>query len=74
MSTQELSATTAIVTGASKGFGRAIATALCQAGANVIGVARDRARLENVRGQLGDAFTPVAPWVSWLVAVSPCLG
>jgi NAD(P)-dependent dehydrogenase (short-subunit alcohol dehydrogenase family) len=59
MSTQELSATTAIVTGASKGFGRAIATALCQAGANVIGVARDRARLENVRAQLGDAFTPV---------------
>jgi NAD(P)-dependent dehydrogenase (short-subunit alcohol dehydrogenase family) len=59
MSTQELSATTAIVTGASKGFGRAIATALCQAGANVIGVARDRARLEDVRAQLGDAFTPV---------------
>ena len=59
MSTQDLSATTAIVTGASKGFGRAIATALSRAGANVVGVARDRARLEDVRAELGDTFTPV---------------
>lgn len=59
MSTQELAGTTALVTGASRGFGRGIATALCQAGARVVGVARDRARLEEVRSQLGDAFTPV---------------
>jgi NAD(P)-dependent dehydrogenase (short-subunit alcohol dehydrogenase family) len=59
MSTQEVSATTAIVTGASRGFGRAIAIALSQAGANVVGVARDRGRLEEVRAQLGDTFTPV---------------
>ena len=51
--------TTAIVTGASRGFGRAIATALSVAGANVVGVARDRALLEKVHTQLGDTFTPV---------------
>jgi NADP-dependent 3-hydroxy acid dehydrogenase YdfG len=56
----ELSGTTALVTGASRGFGRAIAIALSSRGAHVVGVARDRARLEEVRAQLGDAFTPVA--------------
>jgi NAD(P)-dependent dehydrogenase (short-subunit alcohol dehydrogenase family) len=50
---------TALVTGASRGFGRAIATALQKAGANVVGVARDRSRLEEVRAELGDSFTPV---------------
>jgi NAD(P)-dependent dehydrogenase (short-subunit alcohol dehydrogenase family) len=59
MSTQELSATTAIVTGASRGFGRAVATALSHAGANVVGVARDRARLADVQAELGDTFTPI---------------
>jgi NAD(P)-dependent dehydrogenase (short-subunit alcohol dehydrogenase family) len=60
MSSQELSGTTALVTGASRGFGRATAIALTQAGAHVVGVARDRARLEDLRIQLGDMFTPVA--------------
>ena len=41
-----LAGTTAIVTGASRGFGRAIATALSAAGAHVIGVARSSAHLE----------------------------
>jgi NAD(P)-dependent dehydrogenase (short-subunit alcohol dehydrogenase family) len=59
MSTRELSATTAIVTGAGQGFGLAIATALCHAGAHVVGVGRDRARLDEVSAQLGEAFTPV---------------
>jgi NADP-dependent 3-hydroxy acid dehydrogenase YdfG len=59
MSSQDLSGTTAVVTGASRGFGRAVAAALAHAGANVVGVARDRARLEEVRAQLGDTFTPV---------------
>ncbi len=49
----------AIVTGASRGFGRAIATALSHAGAQVVGVSRDRARLEDLHAQLGDPFTPV---------------
>jgi NAD(P)-dependent dehydrogenase (short-subunit alcohol dehydrogenase family) len=60
MSAQQLSGTTAIVTGASRGFGRAVAVALSQAGASVVGVARDQARLDDLRGQLGAAFVPVA--------------
>jgi NAD(P)-dependent dehydrogenase (short-subunit alcohol dehydrogenase family) len=60
MTTQQLSGTTAIVTGASRGFGRGIASALAQAGARVVGVARDAGALEEVHGQLGAAFTPVA--------------
>ncbi len=46
MPTQELSGTTALVTGASRGFGRAIA-ALSKRGAHVAGVARDPGRLEH---------------------------
>jgi NAD(P)-dependent dehydrogenase (short-subunit alcohol dehydrogenase family) len=60
MSAQELSGSTALVTGASRGFGRGVATALAGAGANVVGVARDRAALEEVRALVGDRFTPVA--------------
>jgi NAD(P)-dependent dehydrogenase (short-subunit alcohol dehydrogenase family) len=55
-----LAGTTAIVTGASRGFGRAIATALSAAGAHVVGVARSRAQLDELRDELGDTFTPVA--------------
>jgi NAD(P)-dependent dehydrogenase (short-subunit alcohol dehydrogenase family) len=57
MSLKELVGTTALVTGASRGFGRAIATALSGAGAHVVGVARDRTGLEEVAAQLGDSFT-----------------
>jgi len=60
MTDQQLSGTTALVTGASRGFGRGIAIALSQAGAEVVGVARDRDRLEDLHAQLGPAFTPVA--------------
>jgi NAD(P)-dependent dehydrogenase (short-subunit alcohol dehydrogenase family) len=60
MTTQPLSGTTAIVTGASRGFGRGISVALAQAGAHVVGVARDAGALDEVREQLGAAFTPVA--------------
>jgi len=60
MPTQELSGTTALVTGASRGFGRAIAIALSGQGAHVVGVARDPAPLEELRAQLGGTFTPVA--------------
>jgi NAD(P)-dependent dehydrogenase (short-subunit alcohol dehydrogenase family) len=57
---KDLQGTTALVTGAGKGFGRAVAIALTKAGADVVGVARDQARLDDVRAQLGDTFTPVA--------------
>ncbi|KKC05311.1 short-chain dehydrogenase [Mycobacterium nebraskense] len=55
-----LAGTTAIVTGASRGFGRAIAAALVEAGADVVGVARTRSGLEEVRDELGGGFMPVA--------------
>jgi NAD(P)-dependent dehydrogenase (short-subunit alcohol dehydrogenase family) len=51
--------TTAIVTGASRGFGRGIATALAAAGAHVVGVGRTGAHLDEVRQELGDTFTAV---------------
>jgi NAD(P)-dependent dehydrogenase (short-subunit alcohol dehydrogenase family) len=59
MSGNELAGTTALVTGASRGFGRGIATALSRAGAQVVGVARDRAGLEELREELGESFTAV---------------
>src|ERR1700733_2181813 len=58
--TTELEGRTALVTGASRGFGRAIAVALGGAGAQVVGVARDAAALEDLRAELGGSFTPVA--------------
>lgn len=51
---------TAVVTGASRGFGRAIAAALVDAGARVVGVARDRHELSAVRDAVGEGFLPVA--------------
>ena len=54
-----LAGTTALVTGASRGFGRAVAEALVGAGATVVGVARDREALHDVHKALGPAFRPV---------------
>ena len=56
---EDLAGTVAIVTGASRGFGRAIARALAGAGAHVVGVARDREQLAAVRQELGEGFEPV---------------
>lgn len=56
---RELAGTSAIVTGASRGFGRAIAHALAGAGMRVIGIGRDRQQLAAVREELGEAFEPV---------------
>ena len=58
--TIDIAGRTALVTGASRGFGRAIAIALGAAGARVVGVARDPAPLEDLRAELGGSFTPVA--------------
>jgi NAD(P)-dependent dehydrogenase (short-subunit alcohol dehydrogenase family) len=49
----------AVVTGAGRGFGRAIATALVAAGTPVVGVARDEQRLRTLQEELGDGFDPV---------------
>ncbi|MCU1396774.1 MAG: short-chain dehydrogenase/reductase [Ilumatobacteraceae bacterium] len=50
---------TAIVTGASRGLGRGIATALAEAGFGVVGLARHAGPLDDVRTALGERFTPV---------------
>jgi NAD(P)-dependent dehydrogenase (short-subunit alcohol dehydrogenase family) len=57
MSIRELAGTTAIVTGASRGFGRATAIALVELGAHVVGVARNEVQLQELAAQLGDRFT-----------------
>lgn len=59
MTAYELAGTTAIVTGASRGFGRAIAAALVARGTRVAGVARNREPLDEVAEELGTAFIPV---------------
>ncbi|WP_214408146.1 SDR family oxidoreductase [Pseudonocardia lacus] len=48
---------TAVVTGAGRGFGRAVAAALVAAGTPVVGIARSADDLRAVRDQLGDGFT-----------------
>jgi NAD(P)-dependent dehydrogenase (short-subunit alcohol dehydrogenase family) len=60
MNTPPLAGTTAIVTGASRGFGRSIAAALVGGGARVVGVARHQAALEQVEASLSapGAFIP----------------
>ncbi len=57
MSDSDLAGVTAVVTGASRGFGRGIATALSEAGAQVVGVARNRDALDELRAELGESFT-----------------
>ena len=59
MSTSDLTDSTALVTGASRGFGRAIAAALLAEGAKVVAVARNAEQLSSLREQLGDRLTPV---------------
>jgi NAD(P)-dependent dehydrogenase (short-subunit alcohol dehydrogenase family) len=51
---------TALVTGASRGFGQGVSIALAAAGVRVIGLARSSNRLDAVATEIGDAFIPVA--------------
>ncbi|MEV6481446.1 SDR family oxidoreductase [Streptomyces sp. NPDC051576] len=51
---------TAVVTGAGRGFGRAVAAALVAAGTSVVGIARDERELRAVGDELGARFTSVA--------------
>lgn len=54
-----LSQKNAIVTGASRGLGSALASALTIKGAKVYGLARNATALEILRGKLGENFIPV---------------
>jgi NADP-dependent 3-hydroxy acid dehydrogenase YdfG len=49
----------AVVTGASRGFGRGIAVALVAEGIDVVGVARGAEPLQALASDLGNRFTPV---------------
>lgn len=49
----------ALVTGASAGFGKAIAKSLIEAGYIVIGAARRKQRLSELKNQLGENFQPL---------------
>jgi NAD(P)-dependent dehydrogenase (short-subunit alcohol dehydrogenase family) len=60
----DLSHATAVVTGASRGFGHATALALAKAGANVVGVARTTESLAELHRLIGPTFTPVTADVS----------
>src|SRR5258705_9476714 len=60
MASHELTDTTALVTGASRGLGRAVAVALHDAGANVVAGARNAERLGELRDQLGGSLATVA--------------
>jgi NADP-dependent 3-hydroxy acid dehydrogenase YdfG len=59
MTSSDQTASTALVTGASRGFGRAIATALHADGATVVAVARNAELLASLRDELGDTLTTV---------------
>ena len=59
MSGHEIAGATALVTGASRGFGRGIATALSRAGAQVVGVARERGRAGGTAGGARRSVTAV---------------
>ena len=58
MSAAPLDDSTAVVTGASRGFGRAISVALADAGAKVVGLARSAEQLQAVADRVGPSFTP----------------
>lgn len=49
----------AVITGAGKGLGEALATSLIAKGATVYGLARNTENLNSVREKLGDKFIPV---------------
>src|SRR5215475_6780481 len=59
MTSSDQITSTALVTGASRGFGRAIASALHAEGAQVVAVARSAGLLASLRDELGATLTPV---------------
>lgn len=60
MASSDLRGTTALVTGASRGFGRATAVALLEAGARVVSVSRTTGGLAELQAEHGEALTVVS--------------
>lgn len=60
MASSDLRGTTALVTGASRGFGRATAVALLEAGARVVTVSRTTGGLAELQAEHGEALTVVS--------------
>lgn len=60
ISNMNLASKIAVVSGASRGLGKAITQALIKEGAAVYGLARSTSDLENLASQLGSSFHPVA--------------
>lgn len=60
MASLDLHGTTALVTGASRGFGRATAVAFLNAGARVVAVARNAAQLAELQTEVGEGLIVVA--------------
>src|SRR5579884_2460096 len=58
MNNANLKGRNALVTGASKGLGRAMALALAKNGARIALVSRDREKLESVAREVGEAGAP----------------
>lgn len=65
---------TVLVTGATAGFGAAIARAFVEAGRGVVGAGRRRERLDALRDELGKRFLPLAFDVRDRAAVDAALG
>ncbi|MBS2538087.1 SDR family oxidoreductase [Catenulispora sp. NF23] len=59
MPTSDLTGTTALVTGAAGGFGRAVTSALVAAGAQVVTVVRDQGAAAGLAEEFGASVTPV---------------
>jgi NAD(P)-dependent dehydrogenase (short-subunit alcohol dehydrogenase family) len=73
MEPSDLTGTTAVVTGATGGFGRATALALHAAGAHVVAVGRNAEDLNDLRAKLGDSVTVVVADVTDPVAAGELL-
>ena len=74
MTSSDQTRSTALVTGASRGFGRAIASALHAQGANVVAVARSGDPLASLRAELGGSVTTVVADVADPVVAGTLIG